>query len=223
MAQRCEHCKMNIAVEGELCPLCQSRLRGTPDPESAIFPSISPKEWKKQKLALRICLFVSFALVVVCITIDALLTNSYRWPWYVAAAVLCVWVCIVNALQRRHNIPKNILWLVVWISLLSTLWDHFTGWKGWSLDYVLPALCVTAVLAIVIVSKTMKRRLREYMVYLIIGILFGLLPFSFWRLGWVQVRYPSIVCAAISILVLGALVFFKNGEMSEEMKKRLHF
>lgn len=222
MAQRCEHCNMNVAGEADSCPLCQSKLRGTPDPQSAVFPAISPKEWKKQALALKICLFVSFALVVICITIDALLPKSYSWPWYVAAAVLCVWVCIVNALIRRHNIPKNILWLVFWISMLSVLWDWFTGWKGWSVDYVIPALCMTAVVAIMIVSKAMKRRLKEYLVYLIIGSLFGVMPLWFWSLGWVRIRYPSILCSSFCILALGALLFFKSGELFEEVRKRLH-
>lgn len=222
MALFCEYCKVHIAGDAALCPLCQNRLRGEPEPEKAVFPSLSPREWKKQRMVLHILLFVSFAAVVVCLTIDALLPQSYTWPWYVAAAVLCMWFCLANAIIRRHNIPKNILWMVVWISLLSVVWDAFTGWHHWAIDYVIPALCVMAMVAVAVVSKAMGRRLTEYMVYLIIDSLFGVVPLIFLLLGWVRVRYPSILCGAGSVLSLGALWAFQGAAMMEETKKRLH-
>lgn len=222
MALYCEYCKVRVAGDAARCPLCQNRLRGNAEPGEAVFPNISPKEWKKRKLALRILLFVSFAAVVVCLTIDALMPQSYRWPWYVAAAVLCMWICLANAILRRHNIPKNILWMVVWISLFSVAWDAITGWRNWSVDFVIPALCVTAMLAVTVVSVAMKRKLTEYMVYLIVDSLFGVVPVLFLLLGWVRVRYPSILCAAGSVLSLGALWAFQGPAMVEEMKKRLH-
>lgn len=219
-ARFCEYCKVHVAGEAELCPLCQNRLRGQAG--APVFPSLTPKEWKIRRMLLRILLFVSFAAVVVCLTIDALMPESYRWPWYVAAAVGCVWICLANALLRRHNLPKNILWLVVWVSLLAVGWDAFTGWNEWSLDYVIPALCMTAMLAVAVVSKAMGRRLGEYLVYLIIDSLFGVVPLIFLLLGWVRVRYPSIICAAVSVLSLGAMWAFQGGAMVEEIKKRLH-
>lgn len=209
-----------MAGDAQRCPLCQNRLKG--DPGEAVFPSLSPKEWKKQRMALRILMFVSFAVAVVCLTIDALLPESHRWPWYVAGAVACMWFCLANALLRRHNIPKNVLWLVVWLSVIAVLWDAFTGWRGWSVDYVIPALCVTAMVVVAAVSKAMGRKLAEYMVYLIIDSLFGVVPLVFLLLGWVRVRYPSILCAAGSVLSLGALWAFQGAAMVEEVNKRLH-
>jgi len=219
----CKYCKIHVTGDRKRCPLCQNPLYGEPDPDSSLFPNVSPKAWKIQKLILHSFLFVSFAVVVICLTVDALLPESHSYPWYVAGAVLCMWFCLGNALYRRHNIPKNILWLVVWISLLSVAWDACTGWKHWSVDYVIPALCITAMAAVPIISKAMGRRLTEYMVYLIIDSLFGVIPLIFLLLDWVQVRYPSILCAAGSILSLGALWAFQGTAMVEEVKKRLHF
>lgn len=222
MALYCEYCKMRVLDDTQRCPLCQNALRGEGDSKDVVFPKLSPKEWKKRKLLLRIFVFVSFAAVVVCLTVDALLPKSYRWPWYVAAAVLCMWFCLANALLRRHNIPKNILWMVLWISLIAVAWDLVTGWHHWSVDYVIPALCVTAMAAVAAVSRAMGRQLTEYMVYLIIDSLFGVVPLIFLLLGWVKVRYPSILCAAGSVLSLGALWAFQGAAMMEEVKKRLH-
>lgn len=218
----CEYCKVHIADDTSRCPLCQNALKGRQGPSSAVFPNISPREWKKRKMFLHILQFVSFAVVVLCLTVDALLPQSYKFPWYVAAAVICMWVCLGNALLRRHNIPKNILWLVVWISLLAVAWDKFTGWFHWSVDYVIPALCVTAMVSVAIISRAMGRKLTEYMVYLIIDSLFGVVPLVFLLLGWVNVRWPSILCAAGSVLSMGALWAFQGPDMVEEVKKRLH-
>ena len=103
----CKYCKIHVTGDRKRCPLCQNPLYGEPDPDSSLFPNVSPKAWKIQKLILHSFLFVSFAVVVICLTVDALLPESHSYPWYVAGAVLCMWFCLGNALYRRHNIPKK--------------------------------------------------------------------------------------------------------------------
>ena len=86
----CKYCKIHVSGDRKRCPLCQNPLYGEPDPDSSLFPNVSPKAWKIQKLILHSFLFVSFAVVVICLTVDALLPESHSYPWYVAGAVLCM-------------------------------------------------------------------------------------------------------------------------------------
>ena len=57
------------------------------------------------------------------------------------------------ALHKWRNIPKNMIYQVVILSLLAVVWDRFTGWHGWSLDYVIPILCVTAMVSMSAIAK----------------------------------------------------------------------
>jgi hypothetical protein len=145
------------------------------------------------------------------------------WWWlFVAAAVGCMWISLSSAIRRRHNIPKNILWQVVILSLIAVAWDFLTHWRGWSIEYAIPAVCVFAMAAVSGCALFMKQRLEEFMIYLILDGLLGLAPLIFLLLGWLRVIYPSVICVSVSILSLAALFSFAPDELKTELKKRLH-
>lgn len=218
MSLYCEHCKVHVSGRGPRCPLCQNpMLSGEASP--GVFPALSGHK-SKWGILLRSLLFVSFAAVVLCVTIDTLLPDSSAWPWYVAAAVGCMWLCAANAIIRRRNLQKNILWMVFWISLLSAAWDWWTGWNHWALDYVIPFLFILSMMVISILCFVSKR--GGSMVYVLLNALFGLSPLLPLSMGWVHTRYPSVLCVAISVLCLGELAVFRNHLISDEIKKRLH-
>lgn len=221
MAKRCEYCKVEVRGNPDRCPLCQGSLTGTETEEDDVFPLLTEHS-RRFGLIVRSVLFLSFAAIVICLAVGELLPEAAVWPWYVAAAVGCMWLCLANVLIRRHNIPKNIIWMVVWISGLSLAWDYFTGWHHWALDYVVPALCLFAMISVAVISRAMGKEIEEYMIYLIIDGLFGIIPLLFLFMGWVQVRYPSIFCVAGSVLSLGALVTFQGERLREEVRRRLH-
>lgn len=217
----CEKCGVSISGDRRRCPLCQSRLTGTGDPASETFPAL-PDRSETMSLIIRAMVFLSIAAVVLCSSIDALLPESVKWSYYVVAAVACMWFCIANVLLRRHNLPKNILWMAFLISLLALAWDFFTGWHHWSLDYVIPSVLVFALIAVAVISKAMRKQFEDYMIYLIIDALFGIIPLLFLLMDWVRVTYPSIVCVAVSLLSLAALCTFESEQIRAEIKKRLH-
>ncbi len=217
----CEKCGVRIGGARTRCPLCQGPLSGTPDPQGEVFPAV-PDAAGRYHLLTRLLVFLSIAAAVVCITIDKLLPDVYRWPYYVVGGIACMWFCLANVIRRRDNLPKNIVWMLFWLSLLCLAWDYFTGWRQWSLNYVIPSLCVFAMLAVVVIAKVLDMHIREYMIYLILDALFGFIPALFLTLGWVRVRYPSILCVAVSALSLAALFAFEGERLMMEIRSRLH-
>ena len=61
----------------------------------------------------------------------------------------------------------RILWLVFWLSLLAVLWDVFTGWHRWSLNYVVPSLCVFAMAGMAVIARVLHLRVEDFFIYLI--------------------------------------------------------
>lgn len=219
--QGCKKCGVEFTGARVRCPLCQGEVSGTGDPKSEVFP-VLPDHTGQYNLIIRLLVFLSVASVVICVAIGAMLPNPAVWPWYVAAAVLCMWLCLANVLWRRHNLPKNILWMVFWLSLLSFCWDYFTGFHRWSLDYVIPLICVAAMGAVAVISRVLGLVLEEYLIYLILDGLFGIVPLLFLACGWVSVTYPSIICVASSVLSLAALLVFQWDFLIGEVRRRLH-
>src|SRR5699024_4531653 len=88
---------------------------------------------------------------------------SINWPMYVISVIACMWVILVIAIRKRHNISKSIMWQVAVISLLAVLWDWRMGFLGWSINYVIPLTCLSAMVVFIIIAKIMHVSPREYL------------------------------------------------------------
>lgn len=219
--QYCDKCKVSVEGLRNECPLCQGALSGEGKEEDEAFPLI-PSNRRRYHLLVRTMVFASIAVVVISGAVNLLFPVGRWWWLFVAAAVGCMWISLSSAIRRRHNIPKNILWQVVILSLIAVAWDFLTHWRGWSIEYAIPAVCVFAMAAVSGCALFMKQRLEEFMIYLILDGLLGLAPLIFLLLGWLRVIYPSVICVSVSILSLAALFSFAPDELKTELKKRLH-
>lgn len=219
----CDKCHVSVAGSRRHCPLCQGLLSGSDEPEKEVFP-ILPRQYSQSSLLLRTMIFLSVTAAVVCFAINAINPVGRAWSFFVAVGIAFMWIGLATALRKRHNIPKTILWEVVLLSFFSVVLDLFAGehWMGWSVDYVIPSLCVFALLSMVVIAKILHLQVEDYMSYLMIGILFGILPIEFLLTKIVDVRYPSILCVASSVVFLSALVLFQGKTLRTEMRKKLH-
>lgn len=219
----CDKCKVKITGSTPECPLCQGPLRedGVPDPRGEIFPQI-PTVLHKHSLFFKILILVSAVAAIVCVTINLILPQHGWWSLFVLAGLACMWLSLAVAVRKRNNIPKSVLYQVVLLCVLTVLWDYFTGWHGWSLDYVFPISCVVALLVLSITARVFKLNLGSFIIYTIIAALFGVIPIIFYVKGMLQVVYPSLICVAGSLISLVALMVFEGGNMLQELKRRLH-
>jgi hypothetical protein len=102
------------------------------------------------------------------------------------------------------------------------LWDWSIGWLGWSIDFVIPGICVVAMVVMAIAAKILKIGVRDLLVYLFIDIIFGFIPIIFILTGVLNVGFPSVICVATSAISLSALILFYGDNMREELKKKMH-
>jgi len=217
----CEKCKVNIIGKRKSCPLCQGLLLGRDEEQEEIFPSIS-SIYKQHNLFFRILILVSIILATVSVTLNIIFPRRGAWSLFIIGGLVSVWVSLITAINKRNNIPKNIVYQVMIISIALVLWDYMTHWKGWSIEYVIPILCVFAMVSMAIIPKILKLRMEDYILYLIIDGVFGIIPLIFILVGISDVIYPSLICVASSIISLSTVLIFEGDSMRAEMKKRLH-
>lgn len=218
----CTHCKVHIRENREKCTLCGNIL---PDIDSAhmkeeIFPKISP--YYESHLAIKIMAFISIAAVVVSFAINMLFPSNINWPLLVVFGLLSMWLGLIAIVQRRYHIPKKIVRQVAIISLLAIFWDWKTGWRGWSLDYIIPITSMAAMIVMYVIAKIMNLSIRDYITYTLIDGLFGIIPILFMLFGWINVIYPTIICVALSIISLSAIFIFHGKDIKVELDKRMH-
>lgn len=188
--------------------------------EESDFPGYNENPSRTALTGLRIFSFTCTAAVVICWMLNYLLSPGEWWAGYVTAGVFCTWLLIMVGFRKRKNPLKNGMWQLVIVTAGSVLWDVFTGWRGWSVDFVIPLASLVTLLSMVILSAACRMEAAEYLFYLVQAGAFGLIPFILLLAGVVTVPYPSVICAGISLLFLIGLVIFKGKEFANEVQKK---
>lgn len=167
--------------------------------------------------------FSCIAAVVIAVMINRIFTPGQNWFPIVIGVTLSMWVALSIGFFKRHNLLKNGIWQMIVFSIGCVLWDRFTGWRGWSLDYAVPSICLTVMASFWIITKVQKLRVEEYMIYYILAGILSLVPVLLLFLGAVRVHHMSVICGGVSVLLLAGLFIFKGQDMMAELQKKLHF
>lgn len=217
----CDKCGVSITGNPDFCPLCQGTLSGNAESGSS-FPKIKAKK-DYFSFALKIAAMASVTAICICIAIDYSKTDSFAGWWlYVAGGILSFWLSFWSALRRRKNIAKSIMFTTFMACLIVFLWDLFTGYKGWAIDYFLPISCCSAMLAMAVTAKVLNLKIEQYIYYLILDIVFGIIPLILILCGVVRFKILCIACVAVSIISLAALLIFQGKALRAEIIRRTH-
>lgn len=217
--QQCRKCRINVDGEKARCPLCQSELTGTPERE--MYPKYI-HTGPNSDFIIRLISFIAIAASVVCIATNYMLSDRLTWSLISVGGIVCAWLTTVVGVTYRKKVLKNITWELFLVTSLAIIWDRFTGNYGWSLDYVLPCTSICSMVSTFIIAKALKMKPGEYLLYLIIGGVYGLLPLICLVTGLTNVRYPSVISTGISIIFFSALFIFRGRSTKAEFERRFH-
>ena len=217
----CEKCSVLISGGFIKCPLCRHTLIGEWQGEYETFPYI-PLVKHKHSFLFRLLQLCSAAVVIISFIINWMLPQSGFWSLFVIAGVACAWLSLFFAIRKRHNILKNLSYQVTILSILSVFWDVFTGWHGWSVDFVIPITFVSAMSVTPVLAHILKMQTETYIIYSFLLMIYGVIPVVFVLSGLSTIIYPSLICVAGSLFSFAALLIFEGRNMIEELKRRLH-
>lgn len=218
----CKNCKVRLSGQYTRCPLCQGDLTGKADRGENAFPAV-PIDAKVPHALLTWLALGSVAAIAVCVAVNLIHPSGGWWFLSVAGGVLSFWVSLALVLRKKANIPGTILWQVGVLSLLAFLWDLSAGFQGWSLDYVFPILCTSAMVAMTVIAKVRKLEIQDYIFYLAIDCVFGVLSLILLAAGRIRSTIPSAVCFVSALVFLAALLLFQGKALLAELQRRFHF
>lgn len=188
-------------------------------PESS-FPEVPQKESYMGKNAFQIFTFVCIVAAVLCVMFNAMLSPGIYWSPFACAAIASLWVCGAVGFVKRRNVLKNLMWQLVIGTVACILWDVFTGWHGWSVDFVFPLATIAILMAMFIIAKARRLETAEYLFYLVMGAGYGLIPLILLLTGAVDIVYPSVICVGLCFLFLVGLAMFRFKDMQQEFHKK---
>lgn len=185
------------------------------------FPGCREEQKQESRKLVQIFTFLCIAAAVVCGMINYMTLKTLNWFWFAAAGSFCAWLVVMVAYTKRRNILKNEMWQLLLITVIAVLWDIFTGWRGWSLDFVLPFGAMAVLGSVPVIAKVSRLEPEEYLFYLVQAAIAGCIPVILVWTGVVHFRYPSVICSGISFLVLAGLFIFQRKNMLREFRKKL--
>ena len=185
------------------------------------FPGCSLKEKKEAQRIVQVFNFVCIAAAILCGMINYLTREKLDWFWFAAAGCLCGWLIVAVAYAKRRNILKNEIIQLILVTIIAVLWDKYTGWHGWSLDFVLPFGALAVLGSIPVIVKVQKLEKEEYLFYLVQAAFAGLVPLILMFLHLIRFPYPSVVCTGISLLVFAGMFIFNSNDTIREFHKKL--
>jgi hypothetical protein len=215
--QSCDHCNITLKGNYKVCPLCGGIVQAEEKKnEEEVFP-FTPTIYQEFNIFIRIMILLSLSAVIISFAVNVIFTRESRWSFLVAASILCMWISMFFIIRKKNNIPKTIVWQVGVIGILSVLWDFSMGWRGWSIDYDIPSVCVGAMIVMAIAAKILKIGVRDLIVYLFVDAVFGLIPILFVLFGGLNILFPSVICVAASAISLAALILFEGDSIIAEV------
>lgn len=188
--------------------------------EASPFPDIPLRFIKAQ--VIKILMFASFGLIALGFVSEVLWLGQTERLRLVIFGIASMWLVVMIIIRKRRNIAKGIVYLIVWLSLISVYWDYLNGWQGWSTTYFVPIICSSALIAMFIAVRAVKLEKGDYLPYLIVAALLGLIPALFLAFGLVKQAMPSAVSLGLSSVMLILILAFRRKLVMGELEKRFH-
>ncbi len=185
------------------------------------FPGCGEIQQKEDRKVMQTFSFLCIVVAVVCGMLNYLTLETLNWFWFAAADCFCGWLVVFVTYAKRRNILKNEAWQLLIITVLCILWDHFTGWRGWSLDFVFPFGSLAVLGSVPVIARVNHLESEEYLYYFMQAAMIGCVPLILLWTGLVHYKIPSVVCVGISFLVLAGLFIFQKKNMTREFHKKL--
>lgn len=176
----------------------------------------------RPRLALKILLFISLLAIGSSYLVHATWPSPFPWPHLVVLGVLNLWMYAVIIIRKSRNIAKFFVYHTVLLSLFALAWDASFGWLGWSINYAVPIIMASAMLAMSICGLFVRLEKGDTVLYLALAGLLGMLPLLFLLTHWVTVRLPSFLCGVTALMLLLSVLIFRFPLVRAELARRFH-
>ena len=221
--KNCKSCKIKVSSNDYICPLCKTVLTSNEEDKSEqTYPTIKINK-NKYNIIIRTYLFLSIVGIVVTVAINYLTYNGFLWSIISTAAFLYFWSIITHAIKHNVNIAYKIFIQTICISILTVVIDVVIGYKGWSVDYVVPGLTAAANVTVLILIIINRMNWNNYILYQIAIIALGFIPIILIFCNITNEIWYTIISVGISFVILCATIIFSDKNVKSELKRRLHF
>ncbi len=219
---KCKNCNIEILDETEWCPLCHSILEQN-DALENMYPDVRMSQ-RKLTFFSRIYLFCALLLQAALFWINWLQFEHFEIWWSVITGLVLLYIYVVlhYAILGKTGYKSKIILLSAIAVLSAVAIDLATGYRGWSVDVVLPAGILfmdTVILGLMIYNK---RNWQSYIMWQLLMILCSLIPIGLYIAGLERNEYFAFLPMAVSLSIFLGTMIIGDRRARTELKRRFH-
>ena len=214
---KCLKCDVNVNTVTNKCPLCDSIIDETKD-------CLYPKKINGLKYGFvrKISLFIALMCSLCVVLLNFYLTPTYRWSVFVIIQLFISYMIFFKILNGRNRVLRMLFMLNIFVCSLSIFWDIYTGFHGWSVNYVLPALCISYGIFMLILRLVRYYAFKENSSYIYLNICLEFLPAILVYFNYAKPNVLIYLSMIFGILNLLMLLAFDGSSFKDDIVKKLH-
>lgn len=217
---KCKQCKVEIKDETHYCPLCHCVLEQGEDDKDT-YPDVRFKT-KRLMLVARIYLFVALIASVLLVLVNRTFYHGVWWSAIAIAGLAYIYLTLHFAILNDAGYRMKIVVLTVFGILTVILIDVVMGYRGWSINYVLPGLVLLIDIGIIILMIVNARNWQSYLLFQIAVILCSLISWILWKMGLLTHPLLSQIAFGVSVFLFLGTVIIGDRRARTELKRRFH-
>jgi hypothetical protein len=129
---------------------------------------------------------------------------------------------VLNFVNRETGYLMQMFTYTIAGVFLILLLDSYTGFNGWSVDYVLPGAILLVNLVLIILMFANSRNWQGYMASQLLMLLIGIIPVVLINIGVVKHPVVSEIAVLSCIIVFLGTLILGGRTAREELKRRFH-
>lgn len=224
---QCAECGHELDSRLTRCPLCGVALPHYINGEAHAYPSyVGYAQRRRRQQLRRLVAFISVSAIIVVLAINVLYQSHGWWSLIVITVIAYSWLTVSDTVLSLKSLMLRLGVQVYALVAVMVILDWRTGWHGWSVDYVIPAVLFLSLVGALVgigLSRFYGWKTSEifgFAVAVTVGALI-MLGLSFTPL--VEVAWPSLTVACVGVVLLTASAVFLHKEFSQYLREQWHF
>ncbi len=218
----CQKCPLEILNDSCFCPLRSSVLEMEGEQrESTGYPDVKAVS-RKLSFVVRLYSFLAIITEAVLIILNYLYFPKIWWSAISGISILYCYITLKYSLQKNKGYKTVIVVQVVGAVLLIIAADYIVGYRGWSVNYVLPGAVLLLEATIGILMIVNVSNWQSYMLMQILTVLVSLGCVVLWKLQVIKDPILTFLALAVSLCMLLGTMIFGERRAKAELKRRFH-
>ena len=218
---RCQKCHVVILDDTDRCPLCQHVLQTDGDPRENSYPNAIAVT-KRFRFLENLFLFLSIMAETILLVINYNMDPMFPWSLVVGIVLLYLNTVLRMTLVGKSSLLFKILSLILLAVIMLPVIDYLTGYRGWSLDYVLPCGILALDLVLFVLILVSRRGWQSYMLAELMTALLSVVPIILRVIGLIQFPYLVWIAFAASVFLFLGTLILGDRRARTELKRRFH-